>query len=129
MRSLKTRSGRYGKAKFAAFSSLENRGWVQSRELVLLAGLPYGSITKLLTRWTGWEYVERRMAYKFGAGTYEYKITNRGRGWLAAARRDLPMASKFNQDLKSWQKSIRPKLPALMEGKFSIVVNTVNNHR
>ena len=121
-RSLKDRKGKYGMAKYKAFSSLEHRDWVTSRELILLAGLRYHSISRLLSRWVMWEYVERRLSYKFGAGTYEYQLTDRGRGWLKAARRDLPMAGQFETELRAWQKHIKPKLPGLMAGKFKGVL-------
>ncbi|MFC1907446.1 hypothetical protein ACFLW8_05115 [Chloroflexota bacterium] len=118
VRSLKDRTGPYGKAKYRAFTSLEGREWVYSRELVLLAGLQYHSISRLLPRWLMWEYVVRRLSYKFGVGTYEYRLTARGRGWLEAARRDLPMARRFEADLRAWQKWIKPEIPRLMAGKF-----------
>ena len=95
VRSLKDRKGKYGMAKYKAFASLEHREWVTSRELILLSGLQYHSISRLLSRWTMWEYVERQLSYKFGAGTYKYQLTDRGRGWLKVARRDLPMANQF----------------------------------
>ena len=125
-RSLKDRQGKYGMAKYKAFASLEHRDWVTSRELILLAGLKYHSISRLLSRWVMWEYVERRMSYKFGVGTYEYKLINRGRGWLKAARRDLPMAGQFETELMAWQKHVKPKLPGLMAGKFKDVVAILN---
>lgn len=122
VRSLKDRKGKYGMAKYKGFASLEHRGWVTSRELILLAGLRYHSISRLLSRWTMWDYVERQLSYKFGVGTYEYRLTNRGRGWLEVARRDLPMASQFESDLRAWQKYIQPEIPGLMAGKFKDVV-------
>ena len=127
VRSLKDRTGLYGKAKYRAFASLEGREWVSSRELVLLAGLKYHSISRLLPKWTGWEYVARQLSYKFGVGTYEYRLTARGRGWLEAARRDLPMAGQFEADLRAWQKWIIPEIPRLMAGKFKDVLAAVNN--
>ncbi len=127
VRSLKDRKGKYGMAKYKAFASLEHRDWVTSRELILLAGLQYHSISRLLPRWTMWEYVERRLSYKFGVGTYEYRLTDRGRGWLEAARRDLHMASQFEVELRAWQKHIKPKLPGLMAGKFKDVLEVLNN--
>ena len=127
-RSLKDRKGKYGMAKYKAFASLEGREWVTSRELILLAGLRYHSISRLLSRWVMWEYVERRLSYKFGAGTYEYRLTDRGRGWLKAARRDLPMAGQFETELRAWQKHIKPKLPGLMAGKFKDVVAILKNN-
>ena len=114
-------------AKYRAFASLEHRDWVTSRELILLAGLKYHSISRLLSRWVMWGYVERRMSYKFGVGSYEYKLTNRGRGWLAAARRDLPMASQFESELREWQKHIKPKMTELMDGKFKDVLEKLGS--
>ena len=128
VRTLKDRQGKYGMAKYKAFASLEGREWVTSRELILLAGLRYHSISRLLSRWVMWEYVERRLSYKFGAGTYEYRLTDRGRGWLKAARRDLPMAGQFETELRAWQKHIKPKLPGLMAGKFKDVVAILKNN-
>ena len=128
VRSLKERKGKYGMANYNAFASLEHRNWVTSRELILLAGLQYHSISRLLPRWVMWEYVERRLSYKFGAGTYEYWLTDRGRGWLEAARRDLPMAGRFEADLQAWQKHIKPKLPVLMAGKFKDMVAILKNN-
>ena len=128
VRSLKDRKGKYGMAKYKAFSSLEHRDWVTSRELILLAGLRYHSISRLLSRWVIWEYVDRQLSYKFGVGTYEYRLTDRGRGWLEAARRDLPMASQFETELSAWQKHIKPKIPGLMAGKFKEVLEVLNNN-
>ena len=122
VRTLKDRHGKYGMAKYKAFASLEHQGWVTSRKLILLAGLRYHSISRLLSRWVMWEYVERQLSYKFGAGTYEYRLTNRGRGWLEAARRDLPMVNQFEAELREWQKYIKPKIPRLMDGKFKEVL-------
>jgi len=122
VRSLKDRTGLYGKAKYRAFASLEGREWVSSRELVLLSGLKYHSISRLLPRWLMWEYVDRQLSYRFGVGTYEYRLTARGRGWLEAARRDLPMASQFEAELRVWQKYIKPRIPKLMTGKFMDVL-------
>ncbi len=121
-RTLKDRQGKYGMAKYKAFASLEHRNWVTSRELILLSGLRYHSISRLLSRWVIWEYVDRRLSYKFGVGTYEYRLIDRGRGWLEAARRDLPMASQFEAELRAWQKHIKPKIPGLMAGKFKEVL-------
>lgn len=129
VRSLKERKGKYGIAKYRAFTSLEYRDWVTSRELILLAGLPYHSISKLLARWVAWEYVKRQYTYKFGVGTYEYQLTARGRGWLEAARRDLPSASKFDADLKAWQKYIEPEIPKLMDGKFKKVLAVLSRKK
>ena len=128
VRSLKDRKGKYGVAKYRAFASLEHRDWVTSRELILLAGLRYHSISRLLSRWVMWEYVERRLSYKFGVGTYEYRLTDRGRGWLEAARSDLPMANQFEADLRAWQKYIKPKIPRFMEGKFKDVLAILKNN-
>jgi len=128
VRSLKDRTGPYGKAKYRAFASLQRREWVYSRELVLLAGLQYHSISRLLPRWLMWEYVERRLSYKFGVGTYEYRITARGRGWLEAARRDLPMARRFEADLRAWQRWIKPEIPRLMAGKFKDMVEILKEY-
>ena len=128
VRSLKDRQGKYGMAKYKGFASLEHRDWVTSRELILLSGLQYHSISRLLPRWVMWEYVERRLSYKFGAGTYEYRITDRGRGWLEAARRDLPMAGQFEDELRAWQKHIKADIPGLMEGKFKDVVAILRNN-
>ena len=61
VRGLKDRQGKYGMAKYKAFASLEHRDWVTSRELILLAGLRYHSISRLLPRWLAWEYVKRQM--------------------------------------------------------------------
>ena len=94
---------------------------------ILLAGLKYHSISRLLSRWVIWEYVERRMSYKFGVGTYEYKLTNRGRGWLAAARRDLPMANQFDVELREWQKHMKPKITEPMTGKFKDVLEKLDS--
>ena len=126
VRSLKDRWGKYGMAKYKAFASLERRDWVTSRELILLSGLRYHSISRLLSRWVIWEYVDRHLSYKFGVGTYEYRLTDRGRGWLEAARRDLPMASQFEVELRAWQRYIKPEIPKLMQGKFKDVVRTLN---
>ena len=127
-RSLKDRHGKYGMAKYKAFASLEHQGWVTSRELILLSGLQYHSISRLLSRWVMWEYVERQLSYKFGAGTYEYRLTDRGRGWLEAARRDLPMANQFEDELRAWQKNVKPKLTELMAGKFKDVLAILTNN-
>ncbi len=126
VRSLKDRRGKYGMAKYKAFASLEHRDWVTSRELILLSGLRYHSISRLLSRWVIWEYVDRRLSYKFGVGTYEYRLTDRGRGWLGAAKRDLSMASQFEVELRAWQRYIKPEIPKLMQGKFKDVVRTLN---
>jgi len=128
VRSLKDRTGPYGKAKYRAFASLENRKWVFSRELVLLAGLQYHSISRLLPRWVLHEYVIRQLSYRFGVGTYEYRLTTRGRGWLEAARRDLPMASRFEADLRAWQRWIKPEIPRLMAGKFKDVLKVLKEY-
>jgi hypothetical protein len=125
VRTLKTRKGKYGMAKYRAFASLEDRKWVTSRELVLLAGLKYHSIARLLPRWVAYDYLERRLSYKFGVGSYEYQLKPRGRGWLEAARRDLPMATTFEAELRAWQKHIKPKMPELMAGKFKDVVKVL----
>lgn len=127
VRSLKERQGKYGMAKYKAFASLEHRDWVTSRELILLAGLRYHSISRLLPRWLAWDYVKRQLTYKFGVGTYEYQLTDRGKGWLEAARRDLPMAGAFEAELRAWQKHIKPEIPALMAGKFKDVLEVLNN--
>ena len=126
VKSLKERGGKYGMAKYKAFTSLENREWVTSRELVLLAGLKYHSISRLLPRWLGWEYVERQLTYKFGSGTYEYRLLARGRSWLEVARRDLPMASQFEAELRAWHKYIKPRVPEFMAGKFRDVLEVLN---
>ena len=126
VKSLKERGGKYGMAKYKAFTSLEHRDWVTSRELVLLAGLKYHSISRLLPRWLGWEYVERQLTYKFGSGTFQYRLLSRGHGWLEIARRDLPMASQFEAELKAWQKHIKPLIPVLMAGKFKNVLEVLN---
>jgi len=123
VRSLKERIGKYGMAKYRAFASLEHRDWVTSRELLLLSGLRYHSISRLLCRWVNYDYLERQLTYKFGVGTYEYRLKSRGRGWLEAARRDLPMASQFDADLRAWQQYIKPEIPKLMAGKFKDVVS------
>ena len=128
VRSLKERSGKYGLGKYRAFASLEHRDWVTSRELILLAGLRYHSISRLLARWVGWDYVKRQLTYKFGVGTYEYRLTDRGRGWLEAARHDLPMASQFEAELSAWQRYIKPKIPGLMAGKFKDVLAILKNN-
>ena len=122
VKSLKERKGKYGMAKYRAFASLEYREWVSSRELVLLAGLKYTSTGRLLPRWVDYGYLERQLSYVFGAGTFKYRLADRGRGWLAVARRDLPMASKFEDDLKAWQMYITPEIPRLMTGKFKEVI-------
>ena len=126
VRTLKDRQGKYGMAKYKAFASLEHQDWVTSRELILLAGLRYHSISRLLSRWTMWEYVDRQLSYKFGAGTYSYRLTDRGRGWLEAARRDLPMANQFEAELSAWHRKIKPKIPGLMAGKFKDVVKVLD---
>jgi hypothetical protein len=125
VRTLKTRKGKYGMAKYRAFASLESRQWVTSRELVLLAGLKYHSTARLLSRWIGYDYLERRLSYKFGAGSYEYRLKLRGRDWLEAARRDLPMATTFESELRAWQKYIGQKMPELMAGKFEDVLKVL----
>jgi len=126
VKSLKERGGKYGMAKYKAFTSLEHRDWVTSRELVLLAGLKYHSISRLLPRWLAWDYVERQMTYKFGEGTYKYRLLARGKGWLEVARRDLPAASQFDDELRSWQRYIVPLIPELMAGKFKNVLEVLN---
>jgi len=126
VRSLKQRKGKYGYAKYRAFTSLERRDWVTSRELTLLSGLQYCSIARLLPRWFGWEYIDRQPTYKFGVGTYEYRLEARGRGWLEVARRDLPMASQFDAELRAWQRYIVPLIPELMAGKFKNVLEVLN---
>ena len=126
VRSLKDRTGKYGMAKYKAFRSLEGRGWLASRELVLLAGLKYHSISRLLLRWVNWQYIERQMTYKFGEGTYKYQLLARGKGWLEVARRDLPMASQFDAELRAWQRYIVPLIPELMAGKFKNVLEVLN---
>ncbi len=128
VKSLKDRTGLYGKAKYKAFTSLEHRDWVTSRELVLLAGLKYHSISRLLPRWLAWEYVERQLTYKFGSGTFQYRLLARGKGWLEVARRDLPMASQFEAELKAWQKYIKPQILELMAGKFKNVLEALNTN-
>lgn len=126
VKSLKDRTGKYGMAKYKAFASLEHRERVPSRELLLLSGLKYNSLTRLLGRWVEWEYVDRQPTYKFGIGTYEYKLTSRGRGWLVAARAELPMAAKFESELQKWHKWIIPMLSKLMNGKFKDAVNAIS---
>lgn len=128
VRSLKERSGKYGMAKYKAFASLEHRDWVTSRELILLSGLRYHSISRLLPRWVNYDYLERQLSYKFGVGTYEYRLKSRGRGWLEAARRDLPMATRFEAELRVWQRHIKPKIPGLMAGKFKDVLAVLKNN-
>jgi hypothetical protein len=125
VKTLKTRKGKYGMAKYRAFTSLESRQWVTSRELILLAGLKYHSITKLLPKWVRHDYLERRLSLRFGVGSYEYRLMPRGRGWLEAARRDLPMAITFEAELREWQKYIKPKIPGLMAGKFKDVLEAL----
>lgn len=128
VKTLKTRKGKYGMAKYRAFASLESRQWVTSRELVLLAGLKYHSIARLLPRWVAYDYPERRPSYKFGVGSFEYQLKRRGRGWLEAARRDLPMAGRFEAELQEWQRHIKPEIPRLMEGKFRDVLAIPGNN-
>lgn len=125
VRSLKERTGKYGMAKYKTFASLERREWVTSRELMLLSGLRYHSISKLLPRWVNYDYLERQLSYKFGVGTYEYRLKSRGHGWLEAARRDLPMAGQFDADLRAWQRYIKPEIPKLMAGKFKTMVKVL----
>ena len=122
VRSLKDRRGKYGYAKLRAFSSLEGREWIPSRELLLLSGLHYHSLSRLLLRWLSWGYVARQPTYKFGIGSYEYKLLARGEGWLEAARCDLPAAGQFGNDLQDWWQYIIPKVPTLMAGKFKDVL-------
>lgn len=129
MRGLTSKRGKYGVAKFRAFASLEHRDWVPSRELILLVGLPYHSISRLLFRWCEWQYVERELTFVFGQGTFKYKLLARGRGWLEAARRDLPMAGQFEGELRAWHKWIKPQIPALMAGKFKDVLEAVDKSR
>lgn len=122
VRSLRERTGIYGKAKLRAFAVLENRDWMTSRELILLSGLPYHSISKLLSKWVGFGYLERHLSYKFGTGDYEYRLLSRGRDWLEVARRDLPAAKRFEAELRQWQVTIMPRLKILLDGKFKDVL-------
>lgn len=126
VRSLRERRGKYGLAKYRAFSVLANRDWVTSRELLLLSGLKYHTITRLLQRWILYGYVERRLSLRYGVGSYEYRLLSRGLGWLQAASKDLPNAKAFARDLVQWQRAIKPRVAELMQGTFQDVLEAVD---
>ena len=48
--------------------------------------------------------------------------------WLEVARRDLPMAGRFEADLQAWQWYIKTEIPRLMEGKFKDVLAVLRNN-
>lgn len=120
---LSERSGKYGQAKCKAFYIMANRGdWISSRELLLLTGLSYPVLAALLLRWTSYEYIERRLTYQFGIGTFEYRLKSRGRGCHEALRDKLPNYQMFIDELHEWLQYISPRLPELMAGKFKDAV-------
>lgn len=123
VRGLKSRRGKYGCCKYKGLATLEAAGWLPSRELIILSGVPFYSIARSLSRWVGFDYIQRKPIFEFGFGTYSYRLAARGAGWLKVAREELPAARRFEEELKLWQEKIRPRLPELMAGPFKDVVN------
>lgn len=39
------------------------KGWLTTRQLVWLTGLPYSSLSKLLPKWAKWQYVHQRKSH------------------------------------------------------------------
>jgi hypothetical protein len=128
---LSSRKGKYDQTKFKALAVLDAFGdvWVPSRLLILNTGAPYYSTARLLYRWTGFEYVKRRLSrLPIGSGDFEYKLQKRGKNWLAAAREQLPSAAQFDRELQLWWVILKPEIQRLMDGKFVDAVNWLDEN-
>lgn len=128
---LSTRQGKYARSKFRALGVLHSfgeeigrGGYLSTRELCLLGGVPYRSLSKLLPHWLRCEYVERRYCSALNC-SYEYKITVRGLAWLSYALEVLPNSPLFTTELKSWLSLVLPQYSSLAELSFKELVKYV----
>lgn len=122
MGKLEVKRGKYGKAKYKAFTvMLAEKRPLSSRELVALSGLSYYSLARLLPWWFQIGYVERSICCISNRGDYCYEITSKAQAWLLLARQELPNASIFELELQSWQEYLvlRISYQALLDMKFN----------
>ncbi|MFC1962088.1 hypothetical protein ACFLWN_03485 [Chloroflexota bacterium] len=130
---LSKRRGKYGGAKYCAFMVLQqlgpergrDAGWLSTRELAILTGLPYRSLTRLLPRWTRWEYVTRREASIKGRGAYEYLLLPHGKAWLKVARERLYNRNQFFNELKAWVSEVSGSYELLLHMPFNSMLSHI----
>jgi DNA-binding MarR family transcriptional regulator len=133
---LSKRRGRYGRSKFRAFLVLQQLGrnpnygrdgWLATRELAVLSGLPYRSLTKLIDKWLRYEYIERRPATITGRGDYEYRLLLHGEAWIKIANEKLYNRNKFHNELKEWVNFVLQGYDTFMAIKFNEVVSVLDS--
>ncbi|MBI4188191.1 MAG: hypothetical protein HY529_03180 [Chloroflexi bacterium] len=132
--SLSKRRGKYGRSKFRAFLVLSQlsikygrEGWLGTRELAVLSGLPYRSLTRLLPKWVRYEYVERQACSVKGRGEFEYKLLPHGSAWVRVASKRLYNRHKFHDELKLWLNEVAlPHYKLLLSMPFNAMVTYLN---
>ena len=123
------RRGCYGRSKFRVFIVLEQLGpkygrdgYLSTRELVILSGLPYRSLTRLLINWVRYEYISRRVCSVWSRGDFEYKLEKHGEAWLKCAGERLYNKDMFFNALKEWVNFILPHKDMLLRMPFNSMV-------
>lgn len=130
---LTKRTGKYGRSKFRAFTILMkwgdkygHDGWLSTRDLCIMAGLPYRSLTGLLTKWVKYEYVAVRVCHDANNVHCEYKLINHGEAWLICAHKRLHTRSKLLKELQEWVNVVMPYRDELLAMKFNKFVDYIN---
>lgn len=120
--------GRYGKTKCKAFkvlSSLPKGKYLDTRQLCIYSGIPYGTLASALFRWTDYGYVKRSINLGYG-GDYLYRITGKGKSWLELARQFLPNYQVFANELTTWRNSLTKEyVSKLLHMRFVDFVETL----
>ena len=133
---LAKRSGDFGKRMVRCFSVLDSSrlrgvysrvGFFGTRELCILSGVPYRSLTRCLPEWVAKGYVEMRSSTALNVGDYEYRLCSPGKSWLYDARA-LPNYKQFHNDIVLWvnfvTKSVNYKI--LLDAKFNTLVECID---
>ncbi|MFC1947541.1 hypothetical protein ACFLXY_06450 [Chloroflexota bacterium] len=132
---LAKRSGDFGRRMVRCFTVLDSyrlreqysRGWFfGTRELCILSGVPYRSLTRCLPEWVSKGYVEMRSATAPHVGDYEYRLCSPGKSWLYDARTALPKHNDFYKDLVSWVNCCLRNYDILLQAQFNTMVICIN---
>lgn len=131
MSGLAVKRGKYGRSKVKAFYVFTqySQRWLSARQLCLLAGVPYRSLGRHLSRWLEFGYVERRynLTQPQGGGTYEYRALDKALTWLSLAEAELPGYNTFINALIDWQTSLKPYYNSFVSLGFVEFVKALDN--
>jgi len=133
-KSLSERYGAYNRSKIKlltilSWASNEDNGqfsYIPLKRIVILSGISYYSVGKLLKRYASMGYIDRLLCPSYTSlvseGWSAYKLTPKGYMWLESAINLMPQGAQFQQEVELRYDKVQGKVDKLVRMKFNDMI-------